>query len=577
MVTLFLTLIGCSEDVYENHLHNDNSINKNQISFKQFKGETGIKKFESLKSVNFGNEFSRAIESEFVTDTTKILKYTSENNKVTYSFKIYPITETLESKEYYNLVYEKYGNEWNELIFLNKEREIQQIGESKLESSKMVYNEKLSAMSMSGFCEVINYTIQCDGSCNGACDGFACPTGQCIHESVSYVYCGSSGGSGGNYEVITGPPSGGGGGGGNNYSGVYIPNPYDGDDNLNNPDFVYTNQVAAFTRTLPPNLKKLLTNNFWIYQNIVDFIINNGGLTQENKDAVVFALTNSIPIFNLSLPNWTFTDINQLHYNAFIFLLENPNLQGQADILQIANNINHVFTPDIDFAIFSTSYFLNHPNTTNEQFQNWFMGESEGQDGDYDAAYWENPNLTFPAQNLPSFNEFYNAYPRDASGNYMKGSELYPLVGGDVYQAYINPNNKIRGACALKVSRALNYSGAIIPNLPGKTLKGNDNLYYFVNAKTLNEWMKKTFGVNDPNSILYPYNPNHINLIKSQGGINGVDYNLLLNNIKGIYTMIPTDENSFGASGHCDMIKNNWCPFNCFFKDVNIIDVWILN
>ena len=121
MVTLFFTLVGCSEDIYENHIHNENSIDKNAISLKQFKSETGINNFESLKPVNFGNEFSRSIESEFVTDTTKILKYTSINNKVTYSFKIYPITKALESKEYYYLVYEKYEKEWNELIFLNKE------------------------------------------------------------------------------------------------------------------------------------------------------------------------------------------------------------------------------------------------------------------------------------------------------------------------------------------------------------------------------------------------------------------------------------------------------------------------
>ena len=38
------------------------------------------------------------------------------NNKITYSFKIYPIYQTLEDKEYYNLVYEKFGDQWNEII-----------------------------------------------------------------------------------------------------------------------------------------------------------------------------------------------------------------------------------------------------------------------------------------------------------------------------------------------------------------------------------------------------------------------------------------------------------------------------
>jgi hypothetical protein len=552
MLTLFLTLIGCSEDVYENHIHNNNTVNKNSISFKKFKGETGIKNFESLKSLNLGNEFSRSIESEFVTDTTKIKKYTSLNNNVTYSFKIYPITEALKSKEYYNLVYEKYGNEWNELIFLNKEKETPHIGESKLESSKMVYNKKLSAMNMAGFCEITNYT---NGSCTcidkKSCDWCI----DCVTSTVSYFYCGNSG----NLEalplsLVDSPGNIGGGGAGNNYSGIYIPNPYDGDDNLNNPDFVYTNQVAAFTRTLHPNLKKLLTNNFWIYQNIVDFIINNGGLTQENKDAVVFALTNSIPIFNLSLPNWTFTDINQLQYNAFIFLLQNPNLQGQAGILQIANNINHVFTPDIDFAIFSTSYFLNHPNTTDEQFQNWFMTPSEGKE-DIATSNLSDLNLTFPTQNLPTFDDFILAFPSHLDTNFTTAEQVYTSVGGAVLTKY---NQGARNTCALRISKGLNYSGITIPNIPGVTVKGADNKNYFLVAKNLLTWMKNTFGT--------PTGSNH--LTGSQGGAHGENFPTLLNGKQGIYIMIPTDPSSsgFDASGHADMFFSGDCDGGCYFN-----------
>lgn len=348
LVISVLTLWGCSEEIYENHHHNHNSKNKYEVSFKQFKNETGIKDFKSIKSVHFADENSRTIENEFLTDTTTVLKYTSLNNKVTYSFKIYPIFEALNSKEYYNLVFEKYGNEWNEIIFLNKERDIQQLGESKLESSQMVYNEKLSAVSMSGFCEVITYSIECDGSCAAQgwsqCDGFACPTGQCIHESVSYVYCGGAGESGPVFnEIIAGPST---GGGGEDYSGIYIPNPYDGEADLNNPDFIFATQVAAFTRTLPTNLKNLMTNNFWIYPNIVDFMRNNGGITPDNKAAVTFALTNSIPIFNLSLPNWTLTEINQFRYDTFIFLLQNTNNNSSNFIQHIVANSSDIVNVD---------------------------------------------------------------------------------------------------------------------------------------------------------------------------------------------------------------------------------------
>ena len=43
------------------------------------------------------------------------------------------------------------------------------------------------------------------------------------------------------------------------------------------------------------------------------------------------------------------------------------------------------------FATWATAFYQNNPYTTAEQFENWFMGESEGQDGDYDAAYYDAP------------------------------------------------------------------------------------------------------------------------------------------------------------------------------------------
>ena len=113
-------------------------------------------------------------------------------------------------------------------------------------------------MEMQGFCEVITYTIHCDGSCAaagyGECDGFACPTGECIHQTVSWDYCGSGSGSssgdggfnGGLGSGNTGVGTGNNGGGGITYQGIYIPLPYSGEEDLNNADFILTCQTAAF-------------------------------------------------------------------------------------------------------------------------------------------------------------------------------------------------------------------------------------------------------------------------------------------------------------------------------------------
>lgn len=66
---------------------------------------------------------------------------------------------------------------------------------------------------------------------------------------------------------------------------------------------------------------------------------------------------------------------------------------------------------------------------------------------------------------------------------------------------------------------ALNYSGVVIPNIPSTntilgTVQGADGKYYFLNAKALNIWMRKTFGVS-------PVNSNHIRLTPQDGGSEG--------------------------------------------------------
>jgi hypothetical protein len=264
VLLLSITLFNCSEEHLETHSHNSVS-NKDEISFKQFKTETGISKFDYIKTANINKStdlMARDIEAEFVTDTIGIKKYVNPlDNKTTYSFKIYPVSESLNTNEYYNLVYEKIGTEWNEIIFYNTNK-TNPIDARELESSEMVYN-RMSARA--GFTTVITYTISCNGSCSGACDGFACPTGECIRTKVSYVYTGvEDTGSGFNGNPADGGlPSGSGSGG--NDSGIFIPNPYEGDADPDNADFMLAGQVATFTNTLAPNLQALIANNPFIY------------------------------------------------------------------------------------------------------------------------------------------------------------------------------------------------------------------------------------------------------------------------------------------------------------------------
>lgn len=255
----------------------------------------------------------------------------------------------------------------------------------------------------------------------------------------------------------------------------------------------------------------------------------------------------------------------------------------------IENYLNSYSTGDnsnnINFTNWAIDFLMQNPDTTWQQFQNWFMGESEGKDGeDYDAAYWDDPNLAFPAQNLPSWQNYYNAFPKDSNGNGIPGPDIYNLVGGvpkgmrDGVLSDSNPNNDrdYDNACALRVSRALNYSGVIIPNLPNQTFKGADGKYYFLSAKKLNAWMRKTFGTN-PATQNTPFNPKHIHITGAQAGVNGVNLPNLLAGKKGIYSLVSSNSN--WASGHGDiLLPNTTCINGCHFFDAPIayIDVWIL-
>lgn len=131
-----------------------------------------------------------------------------------------------------------------------------------------------------------------------------------------------------------------------------------------------------------------------------------------------------------------------------------------------------------------------------------YLGLS-GQDWIYDEEYWDNPNLTFPPQQLPTYECFSQNFPRNPDGSFMYGADnVYELAGGDVLQVRENDveeanaqgrSPRTNNTCALKVSIALNECGINIPYIPGSTIQGEDGGYYFLNAEALNNWMKLTF------------------------------------------------------------------------------------
>lgn len=210
----------------------------------------------------------------------------------------------------------------------------------------------------------------------------------------------------------------------------------------------------------------------------------------------------------------------------------------------------------ISFGTWAIDYITQNPSIPFTVFKNQFMGIPEGQDGTYDQNYWNDPTLTFPPQTLPTWASFNAAFPKHDDPLLDEPEEMYTSVGGQLLTMYLNDPDAFENTCALRVSKALNYSGVTIPAGTDR-FRGADGKYYFVSARALLIWMKKTFGT--------PTGSNH--LTGAQGGANGQNFPTLLAGKKGIYMLVPNYPAMF-ASGHADMIDNGVCDGSCYFNTV---------
>jgi hypothetical protein len=237
-------------------------------------------------------------------------------------------------------------------------------------------------------------------------------------------------------------------------------------------------------------------------------------------------------------------------------------------------NISQDYPTRKSIGYWAIDYLSQNPSVLFSTFEKQFLKIQEGIDGTYNANYWDNPNLTFPTQNLPSWDNFNSAYPKHDDPLYDTPIEVYTSIGGEVLNAYNSNPSSYQNICALRISKALNYAGISI-NSGTDRYKGSDGKYYFVSCAALLKWMKKTFGT--------PSGSNYVT--GSQGGVNGQHFPDLLAGKKGIYIMTPNypggcaNGTGFCASGHADLIENSVCDGGCFFYatgGVHEIFIWEL-
>lgn len=146
----------------------------------------------------------------------------------------------------------------------------------------------------------------------------------------------------------------------------------------------------------------------------------------------------------------------------------------------------------------------------------------------------------------PSFDNMSNNYPGDETSE-----EVYKLIGGKVYQNHLNDPAKYENSCALRLSRALNYSGAEIPYIEGQTGSGSDGKWYFYRVSDLKKYLTNTYGSVDLTGNASDFaNKKGIILFQNCGWSN--------------------------ATGHLDLWNGNGCGNHCYWNQCNDASLWYL-
>ncbi|HNX44315.1 MAG TPA: T6SS effector amidase Tae4 family protein [Bacteroidales bacterium] len=147
---------------------------------------------------------------------------------------------------------------------------------------------------------------------------------------------------------------------------------------------------------------------------------------------------------------------------------------------------------------------------------------------------------------LPLFLDMIKNYPAGQTSE-----EVYKLIGGKVYQNYKGNPTAYANSCALRISRALNYSGAEIPFVKDQTGSGSDGKWYFYKIKDLKNYLTSTYGPPDLTG-------NEASMANQHGIILFQDCGWL------------------DATGHIDLWDGNSCAHKCYWDQCGNASLWLL-
>jgi len=87
----------------------------------------------------------------------------------------------------------------------------------------------------------------------------------------------------------------------------------------------------------------------------------------------------------------------------------------------------------------------------------------------------------------PTWSDIQRNYP--ATSTFTK--DLYDEIGGGLPQALIDNPDAYENSCAIRMSKALNYSGVFLPKAPSKggNIRGKDRRNYWIRIKDLKKYL----------------------------------------------------------------------------------------
>lgn len=187
-----------------------------------------------------------------------------------------------------------------------------------------------------------------------------------------------------------------------------------------------------------------------------------------------------------------------------------------------------------DFKEFDNPWSADNSEWFGEEMEKWLTGTSNKKQNTVEL----NSNLTWE--------ELSKNYPAST----IMTKDLYEVIGGGLPENLRSNPSSWENSCAIRMSRALNYSGIKLPKAPsnGGNIVGKDKLNYWIRVKDLTKYLVEMLEDRFP-------------LIKEDGGIDAV------NSFKGKKGIIVFDVSGWSnATGHFTL----WDGANLYYVGVDL-------